>query len=96
MAADLALPIEDLDMTVRSYNCLKREGVHTVGDLVARSEADLMDIRNFGQKSIDEVKEKLAGLGLALKDSPAGFDPGLAVTSFGADDDGDYAESEQL
>ncbi len=96
LAADLALPIEDLDMTVRSYNCLKREGVHTVGDLVARSEADLMDIRNFGQKSIDEVKEKLAGLGLALKDSPAGFDPGLAVTSFGADDDGDYAESEQL
>ena len=59
MAADLALPIEDLNMSVRSYNCLKREGIHTVGELVTRSEADLMDIRNFGAKSIDEVKAKL-------------------------------------
>ena len=48
LAADLALPIEDLDLTVRSYNCLKREGIHTVGELVGRSEADLLDIRNFG------------------------------------------------
>ena len=53
LAADLALPIEDLDLTVRSYNCLKREGIHTVGELVNRSEADLLDIRNFGSKSID-------------------------------------------
>ena len=75
LAADLALPIEELDLTVRSYNCLKREGIHTVGELVARSEADLLDIRNFGAKSIDEVKAKLAGMGLALKDSPPGFDP---------------------
>ena len=59
LAADLALPIEDLDLTVRSYNCLKREGIHSVGELVGRSEADLLDIRNFGQKSIDEVKAKL-------------------------------------
>src|SRR5699024_12039602 len=76
LAADLALAIEDLDLTVRSYNCLKREGIHTVGELVARSEADLMDIRNFGSKSIDEVKAKLNELGLSLKDSPAGFDSG--------------------
>ena len=75
MAADLALPIEDLNMSVRSYNCLKREGIHTVGELVTRSEADLMDIRNFGAKSIDEVKAKLIELGLALKDSPPGFEP---------------------
>ncbi|MGO1568743.1 MAG: DNA-directed RNA polymerase subunit alpha C-terminal domain-containing protein, partial [Brachybacterium sp.] len=75
LAADLALPINDLNLTVRSYNCLMREGVHTVGELTARSEADLLDIRNFGQKSIDEVKAKLADLGLSLKDSPAGFDP---------------------
>ena len=75
MAADLALPIEDLNMSVRSYNCLKREGIHTVGELVTRSEADLMDIRNFGAKSIDEVKAKLTELGLALKDSPPGFEP---------------------
>ncbi|HST98189.1 MAG TPA: DNA-directed RNA polymerase subunit alpha C-terminal domain-containing protein, partial [Geodermatophilus sp.] len=57
------------------YNCLKREGVHTVGELVTRSEADLLDIRNFGAKSIDEVKMKLAAMGLALKDSPPGFIP---------------------
>ena len=75
LAADLALPINDLNLTVRSYNCLMREGVHTVGELTARSEADLLDIRNFGQKSIDKVKAKLADLGLSLKDSPAGFDP---------------------
>ncbi|MBM7051201.1 MULTISPECIES: DNA-directed RNA polymerase subunit alpha [unclassified Rothia (in: high G+C Gram-positive bacteria)] len=84
MAADLALPIEDLEMSVRSYNCLKREGIHTVGELVTRSEADLMDIRNFGAKSIDEVKAKLTELGLALKDSPPGFD--LASRAY--DEDG--------
>lgn len=87
MAADLALPINDLNLTVRSYNCLMREGVHTVGELTARSEADLLDIRNFGQKSIDEVKAKLAELGLSLKESPAGFDPS-ALDSY-SDDFGD-------
>jgi DNA-directed RNA polymerase subunit alpha len=46
-----------------------------VGELISRSEADLLDIRNFGAKSIDEVKAKLVELGLALKDSPPGFDP---------------------
>ena len=105
LAADLALPIEDMDLTVRSYNCLKREGIHTVGELVSRSEADLLDIRNFGAKSIDEVKVKLHSMGLALKDSPPGFDPSQVVTTFGTDeygapvdgdDDGSYAETEQL
>lgn len=98
LAADLALPIEDLDLTVRSYNCLKREGVHTVGELIARSEADLLDIRNFGAKSIDEVKVKLAGMGLALKDSPPGFDPTQVVENFTDEeyDNTDYAETEQL
>jgi len=75
LVADLALPIEDLSLTVRSYNCLKREGIHTVSELVSRSEQDLMDIRNFGQKSIDEVKLKLAELGLTLKDSVLGVEP---------------------
>jgi len=89
MAADMALPIEDLELTVRSYNCLKREGIHSVGELVTRSEADLMDIRNFGAKSIDEVKAKLVELGLALKDSPLGFD--LAARSAIEDGD-DYDE----
>jgi DNA-directed RNA polymerase subunit alpha len=96
---DLRLPIEDLELTVRSYNCLKREGIHSVGELVSRSEADLLDIRNFGAKSIDEVKAKLVTMGLALKDSPPGFDPTTAVDSYGADgiDDADqsFAEDEQ-
>ncbi|MGO1181871.1 MAG: DNA-directed RNA polymerase subunit alpha [Micrococcaceae bacterium] len=90
VAADMALPIEDLELTVRSYNCLKREGIHSVGELVARSEADLMDIRNFGAKSIDEVKEKLVELGLSLKDSPAGFDPSLHSQESEDEPFGDY------
>ncbi|MDP9394019.1 MAG: DNA-directed RNA polymerase subunit alpha [Actinomycetota bacterium] len=107
LAADLALPIEELELTVRSYNCLKREGIHSVGELVGRSEADLLDIRNFGAKSIDEVKVKLHSMGLALKDSPPGFDPSTVVNTWGAeetvtpdytDDAGDagFAETEQL
>jgi DNA-directed RNA polymerase subunit alpha len=86
LAADLALPIEEMDLTVRSYNCLKREGIHTVGELITRSEADLLDIRNFGAKSIDEVKAKLHGMGLALKDSPPGFDPSNVVDTYGTED----------
>jgi DNA-directed RNA polymerase subunit alpha len=77
---------------VRSYNCLKREGIHQVGELVARSEADLLDIRNFGAKSIDEVKLKLAQMGLALKDSPPGFDPSLAAGSYSADYADEYGD----
>ena len=105
--ASFNLPIEDLELTVRSYNCLKREGVHTVGELVARTESDLLDIRNFGQKSIDEVKVKLHAMGLSLKDSPASFDPsqvagydpatGTWSDDAGHDDGGeDFAETEQL
>ena len=98
LAADLALPIEELDLTVRSYNCLKREGIHQVGELIGRSEADLLDIRNFGAKSIDEVKVKLAAMGLSLKDSPPGFDPRDVVDTFSDEnyDGTDYAETEQL
>ena len=98
LAADLALPIEDLDLTVRSYNCLKREAIHTVGELVARSEADLLDIRNFGAKSIDEVKEKLQEMGLQLKDSPPGFDASAIADRYEDDiddDDAAFAEDEQ-
>ncbi|MDR1999069.1 MAG: DNA-directed RNA polymerase subunit alpha [Frankiaceae bacterium] len=95
--AAFAMPIEELDLTVRSYNCLKREGIHTVGELVGRSEADLLDIRNFGQKSIDEVKIKLSGMGLALKDSPPGFELASAEEGYETfDADQDYAETEQL
>jgi len=90
LAADLALPVEDLQLTIRAYNCLKREGIHTVGELVARSEQDLLDIRNFGAKSITEVKEKLVQLGLSLKDSPADFDP----SAYYSDADDEFAETE--
>lgn len=95
VAEQLSMPIEQLDLTVRSYNCLKREAIHSVGELLTRSEADLLDIRNFGQKSIDEVKAKLASLGLSLKDSPPGFDLAAAV-NFYADDENTFAEDEQL
>jgi DNA-directed RNA polymerase subunit alpha len=71
---DYNQPIEELNLTQRSYNCLKREGIHTVGELTARSETDLMDIRNFGQKSITEVKEKLAELNFSLKDGGVEYD----------------------
>jgi DNA-directed RNA polymerase subunit alpha len=67
-SGELATTIEELNLSVRSYNCLKREGINTVGDLVQRSEQELMDIRNFGQKSIDEVKAKLEELGLNLRE----------------------------
>ncbi|QQY25486.1 DNA-directed RNA polymerase subunit alpha [Dermacoccus nishinomiyaensis] len=96
LAEDLALPIEDLDLTVRSYNCLKREGIHTVGELVSRSEADLLDIRNFGSKSIHEVADKLRDMGLQLKDSPPGFDASVIADRYDEDSDGaDLAEDEQ-
>jgi len=76
--------IEELDFSVRTYNCLKKANVLTIGELAQISEADLMNIRNFGKKSLTEVKEKLASLGLALKDS----DPS-AVYAGGDDDDED-------
>ena len=68
-------PIEDLNFTVRSYNCLKRQEIHTVGQLAECTESELLDIRNFGQKSINEVKIKLASQNLTLKDAPEDFDP---------------------
>ncbi len=95
LAADLALPVEDLNLTVRSYNCLKREGIHTVGELLSRSEQDLLDIRNFGAKSIDEVKLKLHEMGLGLKDSGPGFDPTTVVGAYDEDDDDSFVEDEQ-
>jgi len=63
----LDTPIEELDLSVRSYNCLKRQGVNTIGQLNECSENDLLNIRNFGAKSIEEVKDKLQQMGLGLK-----------------------------
>jgi len=65
----LELPIEELDLSVRSYNCLKRAGINTVEDLTRKTEEDMMKIRNLGKKSLQEVKEKLANLGLSLRAS---------------------------
>ncbi|MDD6214887.1 MAG: DNA-directed RNA polymerase subunit alpha [Firmicutes bacterium] len=64
----LEMSIEDLDLSVRSYNCLKRAGINTVEDLANKSEEEMMKVRNLGRKSLDEVKLKLHGLGLSLKE----------------------------
>ena len=64
---DLDLPIEDLDLSERPRNCLKRAQVNTIGELLTRTEDDLLNITNFGQKSLDEVKEKLDERGLSLR-----------------------------
>jgi DNA-directed RNA polymerase subunit alpha len=79
--------IEELDFSVRTYNCLKKAGILTVGELTLISELDLMNIRNFGRKSLTEVKEKLGAMSLQLKDSPEGV-------SFEGDDSEDEDEGE--
>jgi DNA-directed RNA polymerase subunit alpha len=66
---DLELPIEDLDLSERPRNCLKRAQVNSIGELLRKNEDDLLAITNFGQKSLDEVKEKLNERGLALRGS---------------------------
>ena len=63
----LDMNIEDLDLSVRSYNCLKRASVNTVGDLVEKTEDEMMKVRNLGRKSLEEVIQKLESLGLSLK-----------------------------
>lgn len=82
-----SIKIEDWNLSQRSYNCLKREGINQVGQLLSRSEQDLLDIRNFGQKSIDEVKEKLEALGLSLKPSTVDFNPDIDAATFFSPDD---------
>ncbi len=63
----LETAIEDLELSVRSYNCLKRAGIHTVADIVNKSEQDMIKVRNLGKKSLDEVINKIAELGLEFK-----------------------------
>ena len=65
----LEMAIEELDLSVRSYNCLKRAGIDSVEELTRKTEEDMMKVRNLGKKSLQEVKEKLAALGLALRES---------------------------
>ena len=66
---NLEKSIDDLELSVRSYNCLKRAAINTVGELTQKSEEDMMKVRNLGKKSLDEVKQKLAELGLGLRES---------------------------
>ena len=63
----LDISIEELDLSVRSYNCLKRAGINTVGELIMKTEDDMMKVRNLGKKSLEEVDEKLSSLGLSLR-----------------------------
>jgi len=65
----LEMTIEELDLSVRSYNCLKRAGINTVDELIQRTEEDMMKVRNLGKKSLQEVKDKLAALNLSLRKS---------------------------
>lgn len=64
----LEMTIEELDLSVRSYNCLKRAGINTVLELANKSEDDMMKVRNLGRKSLEEVKAKLEELGLGLRE----------------------------
>jgi DNA-directed RNA polymerase subunit alpha len=61
------MPIEELELSVRSYNCLKRAGINTVSELIQKTDEDMMKVRNLGKKSLEEVKQKLAALGLSLR-----------------------------
>ncbi len=63
----LEITIEELDLSVRSYNCLKRAGINTVEELIKRNEEEMMKVRNLGRKSLEEVEQKLAALGLSLR-----------------------------
>ena len=65
----LEMTIEELDLSVRAFNCLKRAGINTVAELVQRNQEDMMKVRNLGKKSLEEVEQKLVALGLALKSS---------------------------
>lgn len=64
----LEMTIEELDLSVRSYNCLKRAGINTIHELTEKSEAEMIKVRNLGRKSLEEVKNKLAGLELGLRE----------------------------
>jgi DNA-directed RNA polymerase subunit alpha len=63
----LEMTIEELDLSVRAYNCLKRAGINSVAELVLKNQEDMMKVRNLGRKSLEEVEQKLSGLGLSLK-----------------------------
>ena len=80
----LEMSIEELDLSVRSYNCLKRAGINTVEDLANKTEEEMMKVRNLGRKSLKEVVQKLREIGLDLKNSTSLFD----------DDDEDFEDED--
>ncbi|MFR4763905.1 MAG: DNA-directed RNA polymerase subunit alpha C-terminal domain-containing protein, partial [Anaerococcus obesiensis] len=65
---ELSKTIEELDLSLRSFNCLKRAGYNTVGEIIEKSESELKDIKNFGKKSLEEVIDKIHSLGLSLRE----------------------------
>jgi DNA-directed RNA polymerase subunit alpha len=78
VAGLLQAPIENLDFSVRTYNCLKKERIDTLSVLIEQTEEDLLSIRNFGKRSLQEVIDKLADMELSLKQAPG------AAQEFGA------------
>ena len=89
-------PIEDLNLSVRAYNCLKRSGLMTVGSVLEKSEDELLSLRNFGRKSYDELRDKLVELGLLQAsddhDDMAGGAPiGRAPSAGGSEDSEDLS-----
>jgi DNA-directed RNA polymerase subunit alpha len=70
--AKLAMTIDELDLSVRSFNCLKRANINTVADLISKTDEDMMKVRNMGKKSLDEVQKKLEMMGLSLASADSG------------------------
>ncbi len=92
----LGRSVEELELSVRSYNCLKNANIQTIGDLVQKTEAEMLRTKNFGRKSLNEIKEILAGLGLTFGmkfDVPG--PPGFSERSPGHDRHADHARSER-
>ena len=70
--AKLSMTIDELDLSVRSFNCLKRANINTVADLINKTGEDMMKVRNMGKKSLDEVQKKLEMMGLSLASEDSG------------------------
>src|SRR5207237_5894537 len=83
------IPIEDLNLSVRAYNCLKRSGLMTVGQVLEKSEDELLSLRNFGRKSYDELRDKLVEMGFLEPSAITSSD------SRGRDDDEDTEEEDE-
>jgi DNA-directed RNA polymerase subunit alpha len=85
----LDMPIEQLDLSQRTYNCLKRSQITKVGQVLQMSEDELLSLRNFGQKSLEELRERLRQHGLLTEEQEAAGEGGGIPVAVGADDGGD-------